>query len=156
MYVYIYIYTHNYRYYIYIYIYTYIYIYIYREREREREIQAYATADRVKWCLEWPGQVVLATDCIYWTDEMTTALKGNTLDQYEKKLFSQLGDIVTLIRSGQMTKLGRTTVGAMVTIDVHARDETTELVKKGVNDPASFSWLKQLRYYWQDINTANT
>merc|ERR1712061_750516 len=28
---------------------------------------AYANANRPKWCTEWPGQVVLATDCIYWT-----------------------------------------------------------------------------------------
>ncbi len=50
-----------------------------------------------------------------------------------------------------MTKLGRVTVGAMVTIDVHARDVVTELVKLKVDSAEDFAWLAQLRYYWQDI-----
>jgi dynein heavy chain len=113
---------------------------------------AYATADRTKWCCEWPGQVVLCTDCIYWTSEVTEALKTNGIAAYEKKLFSQLDKIVDLVR-GEMTKLNRVTVGAMVTIDVHARDVITDLVKDGVNSPEDFAWLAQLRYYWQDVGT---
>merc|ERR1719453_1627623 len=50
-----------------------------------------------------------------------------------------------------MTKLNRTTVGAMVTIDVHSRDVVTDLVKGKVDSPEDFAWLAQLRYYWQEI-----
>eukprot|EP00442_Polarella_glacialis_P024664 CAMPEP_0115137118 /NCGR_PEP_ID=MMETSP0227-20121206/56805_1 /TAXON_ID=89957 /ORGANISM="Polarella glacialis, Strain CCMP 1383" /LENGTH=5027 /DNA_ID=CAMNT_0002544335 /DNA_START=143 /DNA_END=15226 /DNA_ORIENTATION=+ len=112
----------------------------------------YATSDRVKWCCEWAGQVVLLTNCIYWTAEVTAALKGGSIDAYEKKLFKQLDDLVILVR-GEMTKLNRVTVGAMVTIDVHARDEVTNLVQTKVDSAEHFSWLSQLRYYWQDIGT---
>jgi len=114
--------------------------------------EAYAVSDRVKWCCEWPGQVVLCTDCIYYTSEMTQALTQNDVAGYEKKLFSQLEAIVVLVR-GEMTKLNRVTVGAMVTIDVHARDEVTQLVIDKVASPEEFAWLKQLRYYWQDKET---
>merc|ERR1719310_2356726 len=64
--------------------------------------EAYATTDRVKWVKEWPGQVVLCTDCIYFTSEMTEALKQNKVAAYEKKCFQQLESIVVLVR-GEMT-----------------------------------------------------
>lgn len=67
-----------------------------------------------------------------------------------KVMQSQLGDIVKLVR-GQMTKLNRTTVGAMVTLDVHGRQIVEMLVAEKVNSPEAFSWLAQLRYYWQEI-----
>ncbi|CAL1134249.1 unnamed protein product [Cladocopium goreaui] len=118
----------------------------------DKSNKAYPSADRVKWCCEWPGQVVLATDMIFWTQEVTSALKSGSIAEYEKKLFKQLEDIVVLVR-GQMTKLNRVTVGAMVTLDVHARDEVTNLVQKRVDSPDDFAWLSQLRYYWQDVGT---
>jgi dynein heavy chain len=73
---------------------------------------AYAHAQREKWCCEWAGQVVLCTDCIYWSSEVTEALKKKQIGQYEKQLFKQLSDIVALVR-GNLTKLQRTTIGAM-------------------------------------------
>jgi dynein heavy chain len=111
---------------------------------------AYASSERHKWCCEWPGQVVLLTDCIYWTAEVTEALKGRRIADYEQKLFKQLDDIVMMVR-GDMSKLNRVTVGAMVTIDVHARDVITDIVKAKVDSPEDFAWLQQLRYYWQDV-----
>merc|ERR1719408_557287 len=71
--------------------------------------EAYANSDRPKWCCDWPGQVVLCTDCIYWSAEVTEALKKGAIAEYEQKLFKQLSDIIVLVR-GEMTKLNRTTV----------------------------------------------
>lgn len=34
-------------------------------------------------------------------------------------------------------------------IEVHAKDIVSELVAEGVEDETSFSWLAQLRYYWE-------
>ncbi len=67
---------------------------------------------------------------------------------YAKQLQGQLGDIVKLVR-GDMPKLARVSVGAMVTIDVHSRDVTEELAANGIDSPEDFEWLCQLRYYWQ-------
>jgi dynein heavy chain len=77
-------------------------------------------------------------------------LNAGKIAEYEKQLFQQLGDIGAVVR-GEMTKLNRTTVGALVTIDVHARDVITDIVQAGVNSDQDFAWLQQLRYYWQEI-----
>jgi dynein heavy chain len=34
-------------------------------------VKSYSGAKRVDWVLDWPGQVVLAGDLIYWTSEVT-------------------------------------------------------------------------------------
>ena len=42
---------------------------------------------------------------------------------------------------GEMTKLARITVGAIVTLDVHSRDVVTDLKDHGIDSPEDFEWL---------------
>merc|ERR1719197_1895064 len=51
---------------------------------------------------------------------------------------------------GQLSSLSSITVGAMAVIDVHARDVVDRLMKDGINNPQSFEWIRNLRYYWRD------
>lgn len=46
----------------------------------------------------------------------------------------------------------RLTIGALVTIDVHARDVVTLLVELGIDSKLDFDWLSQLRYALEDGN----
>ena len=54
---------------------------------------------------------------------------------------------------GNLTKLQRLKIVALVTIEVHARDVIEKLVKSGCNDVNAFEWLSQLRLYWERVST---
>ncbi|KAK3261578.1 hypothetical protein CYMTET_29517 [Cymbomonas tetramitiformis] len=115
-------------------------------------VAAYANTARCKWILEWPGQMVLGISQIYWTKEVSKALtEGGSegLRKHGDLCTSQLNDIVNLVR-GELTKLERATLGALVTIDVHGRDVVVQMADFGVASTADFKWLSQLRYYMED------
>lgn len=60
---------------------------------------------------------------VYWTREVTEVILASGckgLQEYAKKCTEQLNKIVGLVR-GQLTSLERSTCGALVVIDVHAR-----------------------------------
>eukprot|EP00741_Cyanophora_paradoxa_P016907 tig00020943_g16328.t1 len=112
----------------------------------------YSARPRVDWVLAWPGQVVLAVNMIEWTRLVEEAIGGGgggagTLAEVERTLTRQLDDIVSLVR-GDLTYLNRLTLGALVVIDVHARDVVAELRKHAVGSLDDFDWVSQLRYYW--------
>lgn len=46
---------------------------------------------------------------------------------------------------GNLSKLGRITLGALITIDVHARDVTAALVAENVNTVGDFEWISQVQ-----------
>eukprot|EP01012_Entosiphon_sulcatum_P032727 TRINITY_DN4157_c0_g1_i1.p1 TRINITY_DN4157_c0_g1~~TRINITY_DN4157_c0_g1_i1.p1 ORF type:complete len:4195 (-),score=848.52 TRINITY_DN4157_c0_g1_i1:38-11479(-) len=109
---------------------------------------------REEWMLRWPGQVVLAVCQIYWTREVEEALQQQGvrgLQQYEEVLDSQMTKLVKLIR-GNLQRVQRCTLEALVVIEVHSRDTVTAMIKEDVQDTSNFSWLAQLRYYWEKDN----
>ena len=59
----------------------------------------------------------------------------------------RLNSLAALVR-GELPKLVRNVLGALITIDVHARDIISTMVQVGIDSADSFEWLKQMRYYW--------
>jgi dynein heavy chain len=57
--------------------------------------------------------------------------------------------VVNKVR-GQLTKLDRKTLSALIVIDVHARDVAVDLAAQGIASDTDFEWMSQLRYSYED------
>ncbi|XP_032591888.1 dynein axonemal heavy chain 7 [Drosophila grimshawi] len=114
---------------------------------------SYVKMQRNIWVLTWPGQCVQSISLTYWTLEITECFLSETpkesLAKYLQKCMNQIMKIVDLVR-GDLNTQNRITLGALVVLDVHARDVLAEIVEKGVEQLQDFQWLCQLRYYWEE------
>ncbi|XP_065175861.1 dynein axonemal heavy chain 2-like isoform X2 [Sycon ciliatum] len=111
---------------------------------------------RDKWTKEWPGQTLITSSQIQWTADVTKALastreKGDkkSLKLMKKAQIAMLEKFSGAIRTN-LTKLERSKIVALVTIEVHARDVLEKLIKSNIRDELGFDWLSQLRLYWDD------
>lgn len=99
---------------------------------------------RLDWIRKWQGQVVLAGNQTMWTIQVEKAIQGSPKEDGEgyeggmnsdpetmQRLYADLQDAlmetVELVR-GELTKAQRTSIGALVVLDVHNRD-TTQVCK---------------------------
>ena len=119
------------------------------EKQCAAGVRAYATTERKKWVLEWPGQVVLLGSQIYWTRDIAEALRNEksnpgSVKKAAEKCDQQLKEIIELVR-GDLTPLQRKTLSALVVMDVHNRDVARKLAEDGISSERDFSWLSQLR-----------
>eukprot|EP00798_Chlamydomonas_sp_ICE-L_P024707 gene24707-10345_t len=103
-------------------------------------VEAYPTKTRSEWVLEWPGMVVLVASNVFWTRGVEKALSGGTLTACEKQCEGDLMNVVDQVR-GDLTTLQRATLGALVVMDVHARDVVANMVKEKVTEATDFRRL---------------
>lgn len=115
-------------------------------------LAAYAGAARKDWVISWPGMVVLLVTAMFWTKDVTAALNDGTAKECEEKLTSDLLDIVHMVR-GELSSMQRKTLGALVVMDVHARDVVSNLVKNKITSDKEFDWQAQLRTHWEEDET---
>lgn len=117
----------------------------------EESLEAYIVSKRVEWVVSWPGQAVLCVSQKYWTSYVTESIRKGPEDlkAYLQLNNEQIENIVTLVR-GKLNKQNRTTLGALIVLDVHSRDVLTKLVQDNVTSDTDFQWLSQLRYYWEE------
>jgi dynein heavy chain len=105
---------------------------------------------RGDWVKQWPGQAVLCVTQKYWTTLVHESIRQGiqAMDDYLKLNNSQIEEIVRIVR-GKLSKQNRTTLQALIVLDVHSRDVLANLVENQVSSEYDFNWLSQLRYYWE-------
>ncbi|XP_070598423.1 dynein axonemal heavy chain 6 isoform X2 [Erythrolamprus reginae] len=123
-------------------------------------IADYQTRERTEWVTAGhPSQVVLTISQLMWCRDLTQCLEGEdhdhlvALEEFENENFDRLNALASLVR-GNLPKIHRNIITALITIDVHARDIVTELVQQKVDSVDNFDWQRQLRYYW-DLDLDN-
>ena len=97
----------------------------------EDSMKVYASTKRTDWVISWPGQAVLCVSQTFWTTYVHESIRKGpeSLRQYLELNNTQIDDIVKMVR-GKLNKQNRTTLGALVVLDVHARDVLAVLVKE--------------------------
>jgi dynein heavy chain, axonemal len=120
-------------------------------------VKDYPTKNRTHWQFDWPSQVILVVNQIYWCQEVEEAFatmksKKNAMADYNKIQVQQLTDLIQVTRT-DLKKADRQKVMNMITIDAHSRDMIEQIAESGSGDVESFQWVCQLRTYWdKDIN----
>jgi dynein heavy chain len=118
--------------------------------------------ERHKWLWSYPAQAVIAIDQVMWTANGTAALmklegtydeggevESDAMEKFLDFSLKQIDAMVELVRQ-PLDNQQRMLLGALLTIDVHARDVTRALVRKEITQLSDFEWTKQLRYYWEE------
>lgn len=113
-----------------------------------KAVPKYFTEEFGKWVIAWPGQAILCSRAINWTAETTNAITDTTIKDFSGKGKSQLDEIVQMVRNG-LSSAVRSTIVALIVIDVHARDVLERLMQKGVHSTNDFEWVSTMRYYME-------
>ena len=95
----------------------------------------YVAKPRREWMKLHASQVVLTVSQIMWCSDVTAALTSEDpvqgLRDFEKKCMLQLAEAAAVSREN-IPKLFRQVLGALITIDVHARDIITGMIEAKV------------------------
>ena len=65
-----------------------------------------------------------------------------------KKQADMLKEMIVITTRTTIGKNDRKNLETCITVHVHQRDTSEELMKKRIKDPADFEWMKQARFYW--------
>ena len=109
--------------------------------------------NRQKWLFSYNSQNILLVDLVKWTEGVTEAVLNEEtnpkkgIKSYQTFMKEMITKMVAIVRK-DLNILQRTLMGALIVLDVHARDVVTELLEKQVRNLNDFEFSKQLRYYW--------
>jgi dynein heavy chain len=104
-----------------------------------------------KWVKEFPAQLLITSGQIAWTTDCTVALhkmeKGQknamrVLKRTQTKYIAKLSDMIRKPSS----RVERSKLVALITIEVHARDVQDTMVAKKCEQVNNFNWTSQLRF----------
>ena len=67
-----------------------------------------------------------------------------------KKTEAILKEMVMITLKADISRIQRTNLETCITVHMHQKESTEDLVRKKIKDPTDFEWLKQSRFYWRD------
>lgn len=106
------------------------------KRILKQSLADFENSVREEWLTRWPSQIVLTVSQTMWCRDLTEILEADfdrleALKDFEKKSFSDLNKLAQLVRQ-ELPELLRMSLVSLITIDVHARDIVTEMVRTKV------------------------
>ena len=109
--------------------------------------------ERNDWLFQFPAQSILVVDLIMWTANCASAISemkqnSNAVKEFLEFSKKQITGTVSLVMN-ELTTAQRTLLGALIVLDVHARDVVQQLIENKIETLEAFDWTKQLRYYWE-------
>ncbi|KAI8907759.1 dynein heavy chain and region D6 of dynein motor-domain-containing protein [Powellomyces hirtus] len=117
----------------------------------KQALAEFEEAKRSDWVREHVGQVVLTGNQVLWCRDVSDCLKTadpiRALHAFKDKCAKNLAGVAALVR-GDLTKIQRAILGALITMDVHNRDIVQNLIDAKITGLGDFEWTKQQRYYW--------
>ena len=102
----------------------------------------------------FPAQICILALQFAWTADNEDGMAKTKLDKTampncNKKALAVLNELIAMTVT-DLSKLDRTNVETLITIQVHQKDICEELVKKKVRETGDFEWQRQARFYWRD------
>lgn len=96
-----------------------------------------------------PAQIALLGIQFMWTADTQTALTNAKTDKSimsknMKKTDAVLKEMVTITVKTSLSSNQRTNLETCITVHMHQKESTEDLVKKKIKDPTDFEWLKQV------------
>jgi dynein heavy chain len=109
---------------------------------------------RTKWIFEHPVQLVLIGSQTFWCRGVEAALESGEdvplrMKEQQEINYKQLADLAG-ITGQKLSRVARSLLSTLITIDVHGRDLVDEMVENNVSSSSDFGWTKQLRCNWED------
>lgn len=101
--------------------------------------KSYHNKDRSLWFQDHANQIVLAISQQQWANDVHNILDGDKseipekMKSFKKKLTSDLNKLTVIARS-EITSLLRKVLCALITIDVHAMETISNMIKGNVTD----------------------
>ena len=114
-------------------------------------VQEMQDVDLLQIIQKYPAQIGLLCLQMSWTAIMEEAILGD-----KKQMQSALQAVTTILNTliqcttTNLTKMDRIKYETLITIQVHHRDVSEELLKAGVHALDDFEWLKQSRFYFKE------
>jgi dynein heavy chain len=107
-----------------------------------------------KWVKDWQGSLLITCGAIQWTVDctkgLTEVMEGDksAMKKVKKKQVGFINRLTDMVR-GQLGKVDRNKVVALITMEIHNRDVMDKMIKAKISDPSDFMWLSQLRFIYE-------